>query len=143
MLRRLRTCVSETPAPRNCYNHSRSKYRIRIVISRNIVAQMLSVGNASLSFQECHRKLIEGISEKLRRILMPKFDFNCRQVSRLLALVFHRAQRLCYVRFPCIHAAANTPVQRWAYSSLNSPSHFRLLRYGGRSACTSSFSRLA
>src|SRR5665647_1695213 len=30
----------------------------------------------------------------------------------------------CCVRFPCVHAAANTRCSNWPYSSLNSPSCF-------------------
>src|SRR6266699_2589122 len=38
----------------------------------------------------------------------------------------------CFVRFPCVHAAANTPVQQLGIIFAHSPSHFSLPRYGSR-----------
>src|SRR6266849_5479245 len=38
----------------------------------------------------------------------------------------------CFVRFPCVHAAANTPVQQLGVIFAHSPSHFSLPRYGSR-----------
>src|SRR5450830_1559400 len=54
-----------------------------------------------------------------------------------------RSFTTCCVRFPCVHAAANTPAQRLGVASLIHPAVSAFPEMAVGSACALSFSRLA